>query len=204
MFLKQYTTKKDQLTGRIICYGPQNHHEEPQRETKENRQVRNWMIIVVCAAVILAVVALIVIRARAEDQPDAWILCMPEGRVNIRRTPEKDGIIDGFLECGDGFRTDGVCRNGFVHALGLTENGEGWIYCGFVVTDRPEKVYENYVCVARKCVACRRWCDGPQVSGRARWLKNGSNVTVFYRAKEWSVTSRGYIQSEWLEVDPEL
>jgi len=205
MFLKQYTTKKDQLTGRIICYGPQNHHEEPQRETKEIRQVRNWMIIVVCAAVILAVVALIVIRAGAEEKPiSCWILCKPGSQVNIRRTPGKDGIIDGFMEVGDEFRTDGTTRNGYVKAIGIGENGTGWIYCGFVVTDKPEASFENYVCVARNRAACRRWCDGPQISGRIGWLYNGSSVQVFYRSDEWCVTNRGYIKTAWLEVDPEI
>ena len=67
------------------------------------------------------------------------------------------------------------------------------------------EVGENYVCVAKSRVACRRWVNGPQIedNGRPRWLVNGSNVSVFYIAEGWAVTSRGYIQSEWLEVDPE-
>ena len=35
------------------------------------------------------------------------------------------------------------------------------------------------------------------------WLVNGSTVEVFYTAEGWACTSRGYIKSEWLEVDPE-
>ena len=46
-----------------------------------------------------------------------------------------------------------------------------------------------------------RWVDGPQVA-RSPWLRNGSSVQVFYIAGDWAVTSRGYIRTEWLEVDP--
>ena len=140
----------------------------------------------------------------AEEQPiSCWILCKPGSQVNIRRTPGKDGIIDGFLEACDTFKTDGTTRNGFVKALNVGENETGWVYAGFVVTDKPELSGERYVCVARNRAACRRWCDGPQITGRIGWLYNGSNVQVFFRSNEWCVTSRGYIKTEWLEVDPE-
>lgn len=186
--------------GESEAFNEMKHHNHFTIIDKEKSIA--FIILIILAIAVGLWIGTSVCKA-AEEQPiSCWILCKPGSQVNIRRTPGKDGIIDGFLECGEGFRTDGVCRNGFVHALGLTENGEGWIYCGFVVTDRPEKVYENYVCVARNRAACRRWCDGPQITGRIGWLYNGSNVTVFYRSEEWSVTSRGYVRSEWLEVDP--
>ena len=108
------------------------------------------------------------------------------------------------LECGDSFETDGENRNGWFRVMNRGEC-ECFIYCGYVVTDEPKPIGENYVCVAKNRVACRRWVDGPQIedNGRPRWLVNGSNVSVFYIAEGWAVTSRGYIQSEWLEVDPE-
>ena len=160
------------------------------------------------AAMVIAIVVLVIVIAwiglsRAAGQViTCWAMCQPGDRVNLRMEPTKESKAVGFLECGDSFQTDGTNRNGWIRAMGVGEC-ECWIYSGYVVTEEPVPVFENYVCVARKQVACRRWVDGPQIKGRLGWLHNGSNVGVFYIAGEWAVTSRGYIKSEWLEVDPE-
>ena len=140
----------------------------------------------------------------AEKTFVCWTLCQPGGQVNLRMEPTKESKSVGWLECGDSFETDGESRNGWFRVLNRGEC-ECWIYCGSVVTQEPEPIGENYVCVAKNRVACRRWVDGPQIedNGRPRWLVNGSNVSVFYIAEGWAVTSRGYIMTEWLEVDPE-
>ena len=138
------------------------------------------------------------------DSPDltCWILCKPKGIVYVRRNPAKASEMVGRLECGDEIKTDGKTRNGWIHVNGIGEFGSGWVYCGFVSLEQPEKIDEQYVCVAKKQVACRRWMDGPQISGKLGWLHNGSNVAVFYIADGWAVTSRGYIKAEFLEADP--
>jgi len=145
-----------------------------------------------------------IVRAEEEKPLACWIMCKPGpgNQVFIREKPDKGSKDVGFLEAGDEFYTDGKCRNGFVHAVGIGEAGDGWIYSGYVVTEKPELVCENYYCVARSRAACRRWVEGPQIAGRLGWIHNGTTVTVFLRNSEWSVTSRGYIRSEWLEVDP--
>lgn len=130
-----------------------------------------------------------------------WVMCKPGTDVTVRRTPDKKGMEVGRLSCGDSFRSNGKTANGFVYVDGIGEYGEGWIYCGYVATEKPEMIGERYVCVAKKRVACRRWIHGPQVSG-APWLVNGSNVDVFCIADGWAVTNKGYIQAEWLEADP--
>ena len=76
---------------------------------------------------------------------------------------------------------------------------ECWIYSGYVVTEEPEEIRDTRVVVAREQVACRRWVNGPKIEGR-EWLKNGTEVQVFYIAEGWAVTNLGYIQAEWLEV----
>lgn len=140
----------------------------------------------------------------AEQTLTCWVMCQPGDHVNLRMEPKKDSKCVGWLECGDSFETDAGNKNGWIRVLNRGEC-ECWIYCGYVVTEEPEAIGENYVCVARNRVACRRWVNGPQIedNGRRRWVVNGSNVSVFYMAEGWAVTSRGYIQSEWLEVDPE-
>lgn len=160
-------------------------------------------LLAVLAVLVFLVTAVITYTvSMADDTTTAWALCKPGAQVNVRRSATKESEICGFLEVGDEFRTDMKTRNGFLHVIGVGEFGDGWVYLGFVSTEKPEPVFENYCVIAINRVACRRWCDGPQVSGRLRWAYNGSDVQVFYIADGWAVTSRGYIKAEFLECDP--
>ena len=160
-------------------------------------------LLVVFVALVFIITALITYTvSMADTGATAWALCKPGAQVNIRRSASKKSEICGFLEVGDEFRTDMKTKNGFLHVIGMGEYGEGWVYLGFVSTEKPEPVFENYCVIAKNRVACRRWCDGPQVAGKLGWIYNGSDVTVFYTGDGWAVTSRGYIRSEFLEADP--
>lgn len=161
-------------------------------------------IVAFIAIIVVILIASIAIGASLCHSENAlvkcWILCKPGSQVNVRRTPSKTGQEVGFLEVGDWFETDGCCSNGFVRCFGIGEFGEGWIYAGYVSEYEPEPVFDTYCCVAKNRVACRKWMNGPRTSNP--WLKNGSDVRVFYMTEEWAITARGYIQSEWLEADP--
>ena len=161
------------------------------------------ILAMIALVVFVAIIGFVIGRSAGEGTATCWILCKPGSQVYIRERADKGSKSVGWLEAGDPFETDGKTKSGFVHAVGIGEAGEGWIYSGYVVTDEPEKVGETYVCVAKKWVACRRWCGGPQIKGRQGWLHNGSTVQVFLRSEDWCITSRGYIRSEWLEPDPE-
>jgi len=166
------------------------------RNYTTEKVVRTTLIFILAALVVLTGYEIGI--ARADKPLKCWILCQPESRVYIRRTPEKTGIIDGWLEVGDEFLTDGKTANGFIHAVGVGNGYDAWIYTGNVVTEKPEEINGNYYCVAKVQAACRRWVDGPQIRN-APWLKNNSEVKVYWMTSEWAVTSRGYIQSTWLE-----
>ena len=190
--------EEKKIEGQVFCYRPYPPENKPQQ-----RQV-TWftVVLIVILAGLMTFMYFAIGRADSEDLK-CWALCQPGDRVNLRLRPDKDSTEVGWLECGDSFHTDGTSRNGWIRVLDAGEC-ECWIYSGYVVTDEPVETFENYVCVARNRVACRRWVDGPQIriNGRLSWLKNGSDVSVFYIAGEWAVTSRGYIKAEWLEVDP--
>ena len=142
------------------------------------------------------------VTGAAEEQlATCWAMCKPGSRVTVRMTPSKKGVELGWLECGDDFLTDGESRDGWIRCYGIGETS-GWVYSGYVCTSKPEKIGERYVCVAKKQVACRKWMGGPLIDGRP-WLKNGQNVHVFCIGDGWAVTSRGYVRSDWIEVDPE-
>ena len=191
-----YNTNGKKIKGQICGYKPY--------PGQRKQRMSAFSIALRCILVALVVAAVIIFACRAEDTTiTCWALCQPGDRVNLRREPKKDSAEVGWLECGDSFQTDGESRNGWIRVLDAGEC-ECWIYSGYVIEDPPEKIGENYVCVARERVACRRWVDGPQIriNGHLSWLKNGSTVSVFYIAGDWAVTSRGYIKAEWLEVDP--
>lgn len=141
-------------------------------------------------------------KASDERLITVWAMCKPGSFVEVRETPSKNGHHVGILDPCDSFQTDGVTKNGYVRAIGLGDGGESWVYCGFVSTEKPEPVFERYMCNSLSRVACRRWISGPRVANYG-WIVNGSTVEVFYRTKSWSVTNRGYIKSEFLEADPE-
>lgn len=162
---------------------------------KRKQGIALFMALIVTVAVVWAAVS-----SMAEDRlATVWIMCKPGSRVEIRATPEKDGISEGWLDSGDSFETDAVMKDGWIHCIGAGDAEEGWIFLGYVSTEKPEKIGERYVCSAVKQVACRRWMGGPQVDG-SPWLKNGQFVDVFLMADGWAVTSRGYIRAEYLDV----
>ena len=176
----------------------------PYPEEKRKKKLNRFQIALRVIRVAVIIAAVIILACRAEDVTiTCYALCKPGDRVNLRIDPRKDSKSVGWLECGDSFQTDGESRNGWIRVLDAGDC-ECWIYSGYVIEDQPEMIGENYVCVARERVACRRWVDGPQIriNGHLSWLKNGNTVSVFYIAGDWAVTSRGYIKAEWLEVDP--
>ena len=167
---------------------------------------KKTIIFALIAAVVLAVTCVVHagnLAARAEEQLiTCWVMCKPGDYVNVREWASTSAQAVGYLESGDSFQTDGSSRNGFIKAIELGECSESWVYSGYVVTEEPVPVFENYSCCAIKRVAIRRWMGGPKVE-KTPWLVNGSDVSVFYIADGWAITNRGYIQSEWLEADPE-
>lgn len=169
------------------------------------------IILLIAAAAVLAGACAIggrMVWARAEEDAElhCWVLCRPAvgnrpgDYVNLRLWASKDTTSVGFLECGDDFHTDGKTRNGFLHVLDRGD-ADCWIHSGYVVFEEPVEVFENYVCVSRGRVAIRKWIDGPQNPVHP-WLRTGSEVFVYCIAGDWALTSRGYIQSKYLEAAP--
>ena len=196
-----YITNTNENKGQVFCYRPETLRADLAARAAEVR--RGNRVTAALACVLAIVIAFAVWAFARAEEPDArcWVLCKPGSQVNLRMDADKGSKAVGFLECGDSFTTDGTTRDGWVRVLDAGEC-ECWIYSGYVVTEKPEAVFDNYLCVANKQVACRRWVNGPQIKGRLGWLHNGSTVTVFYVAGDWALTSRGYIRSEWLEADP--
>ncbi len=135
--------------------------------------------------------------AGAEDETK-YILCNPrtDNHVAIRRSPRKGAEETGRLDCGDWFITDGKTRNGYIHLIGLTEDGEGWVHLGYVVDDKPVIEKCNATISGSGRVKARRYINGKKNC----WLAIGDDVKIYARSEEWAVTSKGYVRTEYLEV----
>lgn len=167
---------------------------------------------IVAFIALLAIVAVIAfwIGTTVAEEPLAtcWIMCDPRtgSTVSIRRKPTKNSAEMGWLECGDTFQTDGTTtEDGWVKCYGVGDAGEGWIFCGYVATEAPEMVMEQYCSVSKAPLIIQQWQGGPQVviGGRKQYLQNCEDVYVFCIADGWACTTRGYVKAEYLEVDPE-
>ena len=140
---------------------------------------------------LILVLAAVFERAWGED---GWIMCQPDSYVNVRETPGKAGKVSGYLQLGDVIQTDGH-RNGYTHVTGIgTEDGEGWVASGYIVTDAPQiETVEAWIDADGR-VACRRAIGG----NRRKWLHRGDALTLYASSAEWSVTSEGFVRTQYI------
>ena len=181
----------DKNTGQVKFYRP---YPEELRKKKPSL----FSVILRILLLVLIIVAVYVVFAKADvSYLQRWILC--KDYVIIRNSPSKSASEGGQLDPGDEIETDGISKNGFVH---IVDPVDGWVWSGNVVESLPEKVEAYGYVVARNRVACRRWVNGPQIEKRP-WASNGTEIRVYWMCDEWALTSRGYIQREWLEIAAE-
>ena len=132
--------------------------------------------------------------SKAEDV--YFIICKPGTSVNVRISPKTHSEIIGSKFFGDEIIVDKE-RNGFVHITNLnSEYTEGWIYKGFIVCDKPRESNRSGVIVSNARVAGRKYVNGKVT----KWLKNGTGVTVYAESDEWCVTDKGYVRTEFIEI----
>ena len=134
----------------------------------------------------------------AEELTEAWILCQPDSRVNVRTKPKKSSAVSGYLYMGDRIFLDGEEKYGFVHCVDLgTEAGEGWVSEGFVIYSEPRPIGHDYCISAKGRVACRRSKNG----SRRQWVRDGDIVRVYMAGDGWCLTNCGFIKSEFVDLN---
>ena len=149
----------------------------------------------ICATIVLTVI-LSCFTALAEEGR-VFIFCNPKTPVIIRKTPKKGSEETGRLDFGDWVETDGKKKNGFLHVIGVTEAGEGWVFAGYVIKDQPEKLEGARANIgATGRVMSYRWVNGK----RNGWVQVCEEVKVYAWSEEWAVTDKGYIRTKYLEV----
>ena len=152
----------------------------------------------------LTIIALFCPEAIAEDDEDwieAWVLCQPDSWVNSRRFPKKDAEVNAYLFSGDKIFLDGKQKRGFAHCSGMNnEDGEGWVYKGFLVYSEPVPDGHVHPIDAKGRVACRRYVDGT----RRCWVYDEDPVTVYMISDEWCLTNKGFIKTEFIDLTTRL
>ena len=125
---------------------------------------------------------------------DGWIMCQPDSFVNIRETPGKGGRVIGHLQLGDAVQT-GSRKKGYTHIEGsYTETGDGWVASGYIVDNEPQIETVKAWVDAEGRVACRRSIGGD----KRKWLKNGQELILYASSASWSVTSEGFVRTEYI------
>lgn len=125
-----------------------------------------------------------------------FILCNPESHVNVRKSPKNGSEKTGWVMFADSVLTDGKTKNGYLHVIGITEDGEGWIKAGYTVKDQPVKVTAWAAVSASGRVMSYRNAG----KNRLGWVPLLAEMKVYALSEEWAVTSRGYIRLKYLEV----
>jgi hypothetical protein len=149
--------------------------------------VKKFLIVVVAVCLIMG-------GACAED--NVWALC--KSYVNLRESPSKKAQVVGYLDSGDGAETDGVIRDGWLHIISpTTESGDSWVNLAYMVDTQPERIDGYAHVVSNGRVAIRTTVNGK----RRAWANPGDKVEVLLISGEWALTNRGYIKSEYLEVE---
>lgn len=171
--------------------------------TKKKRRASGNLMVFLGAVLIMLIIIggaiwRVESRAAAEDEEDnRWILCQPDSFVYVRRFPKKSSEEVGYLELGNGFRTDGKVVNGYIHAIGITDAGEGWVCKAYVVEDRPEVETSRAWVTGKGRVAIRRNPGGKRV----KWIRPGAEVVLYAWSEEWAVTNKGIIMIRYLESE---
>lgn len=174
------------------------------KERKQFTETETWKWLKVCieilliAAIIGGAIYVYTSLGFASAEPmyeTGYVLCADF--VYVRPHPNKKGEILGRLETGDIVYLDGKTRNGYLHVSCTGLEDDGWIYKGYVVYDKPERIGQRATIISKGRLAARKNVGGK----RTRWLKPMASVFVYYWSDEWAVTNCGYVQSQFLELD---
>ena len=161
-------------------------------------RIKRAQAILLVIAIILAGLAALKTESHAEDAATAWVICQPGDYVIIREGPSRKSAAVGRLDSGDEIRVDGVTKNGYARLSGMVIDAvEAWVYTGYIVFDEPRWSGESRIVTGGRRIAARKNCAGEI----RKWLKRGTQVQVFWWSDEWCVTNRGFIRTEFLEVE---
>ena len=162
-----------------------------------------WRIVLflLIISVIVCILAVFQDVGLAEsDTEDVWVLCTYESFVNIREHPRKSSFAFGGVTCGTRLKTDGKVKGDYLHVVDVpAEESEGWISKQFIVHSEPVRMTQPATVVSNGRLAARKG-----IGGKVQyWMNPMDTLTIFWWTDEWCLTNKGYVQTEFLELDGE-
>lgn len=152
------------------------------------------------ALIVIVIYSLITITNSigiGEELTEVWVMCQPNDYVNVRANPNRRSEAVGYAEAGYMVITDGKLQHGFLRIYGIGEMGVGWIHAGYVVYDEPHEMNVTARVNSNGRVKARQYIGGK----RREWLKNKDEVKVYWLSDEWCVTNKGFVKTEYLEME---
>ena len=132
---------------------------------------------------------------------NVWVLCDPDSFVCIREEPRKSSFAVGGATCGTRLETDGKTKGNYIHVVNVpAEADRGWVSTQFVVYDEPYPMDRTATVVSNGKLAVRKGIGGKI----KKWLQPiEDSVRIRWWSNEWCLTTIGYVQTEFLELDGE-
>lgn len=148
---------------------------------------------------VVIIIVLFCSVAGAEVPDEAWVLCRKE--VNIRRSPTRHSEVISVAESGYYIELTGKKVGRWYQCDVPCEAGVGWIRGDYLVFDKPVNYAGGKLMwTSRKNVYARYSIRG----NKCAKLRKGTKVMVYMMSEEWSVTSRGFIMTKFLEeIEPD-
>ena len=149
---------------------------------------------------IIAFLILIMAMPASAGAETMYCMCSPDGQVNIRDRATTHSDIIGHLYAGDRVEILDSARSGGVTLFSdaaATETGSGWVSGTYLVSESP--VYRGTMATVEASgrVALRKAPDGQRIA----WLAPGDRIMVISSSGIWSMTDRGYVQTQFLVFD---
>lgn len=120
-----------------------------------------------------------------------------QSELNVRSRPSLGSTVFGRLFTGDSVQVTKKYHE-WLYLEGLpSEEGHGWVSSSYVVSDPVTQMDgEPAIIDANGRVAVRNSVDGKRIA----WVYPGDVVHVYGISDSWTVTDRGYIKTEFLNL----
>lgn len=149
------------------------------------------------ALAIIILVLFLTLYGFAAAEDEAWVLCTPGSNVNVRSHPTRHSDVISMLEAGDYVELTGKKIGRWYQCDVFCEAGMGWIRGDYLVFDKPTIFSMPLKCRTTKG---KLWARYSIRGNKCAKLKMGTTIKVYVMSDEWSVTSRGFIMTKFLEV----
>jgi len=167
------------------------------RFTRSIRRLEERLLPILIALVIVLAVLVVIKGSLAEEQPVTMYIAVSAGSwLNGRYAPNQHSSIEARFQSGD--TVDVYEVDGDWARVAGGESGTVWCDIRYLSATVPGGQPETCTIHSDGRVRVRKTPDGTLV----RWLNDGDSVTVQCHINGWAYIGDGYVQEQYLEVNP--